>query len=299
MSQRVLEIDGRRIEVVKPDKPMFAVEGITKADLIDYYQRIAEVMLPHLRNRPLTLERYPDGIDAEGFYQKEAPEYFPDWIRTVEIEKEEGTIRQVICDDAATLVFLANQATITPHTWLSTTHHLRRPDRMVFDLDPADGEVGKVAEAARLLWDLLDELGLRARLMTTGSRGYHLVVPLVPEADFDQVRRFARRFADLAASRRPDLVTVEIRKARRSGVFIDYLRNGYGQTTVAPYAVRARRGAPVATPIDWEELSRVRPSSYTIRNIHRRLGQKKDPWMDDGVPSQHLEPAEERLRELA
>lgn len=288
---RTVQIGGRAIELSRLDKVLFPDDGITKGELIDYYRSIADTMLPHLQNRALTMHRYPDGLEGEDFYQKDAPDYFPDWIRTEEVEKEEGdgTVHHVVCNDAATLCYLANQATITPHVWLSRVDRLRRPDRMIFDLDPGGTDLGEVRFAARAVRDLLEELELQAFLMTTGSRGYHVVVPLRREHEFDEVRAFARACARLLASRAPDRLTVEHRKKKRGErVFLDYLRNGYAQTGVAPYAVRARPGAPVATPVRWHELGPgLEPRTYHIGNLFRRLGQTDDPWraMDGSAAS--------------
>lgn len=261
MSERI-GVGRHTIEMGNPDKVLFPDVGMTKRDLADYYARVSGVMLPHVRNRPLVMHRFPDGIAGPAFYQKETPDYFPDWIRTETVAKEGGRVIHVVCDDAATLVYLADQACITPHVWLSTVDHLDSPDRLVFDLDPPEGadDPEPVRLAARAIRDLLDELSLGSRIMTTGSKGFHVVVPLRPAPGFDEVRDFARRSAGVAAARHPDLLTVEQRiKAREGKVFLDYLRNAYAQTTVAPYAVRAKPAAPVATPIDWQELNSIRP----------------------------------------
>lgn len=294
----VVEASGRRIEVSNPDKELFPDAGYTKLDLARYYQRVAPVMVPHIRDRPLTMHRWPDGLAGTGFYQQEAPGYFPAWVRTVPVPHEDGTVEHVVADDAATLVYLADQACITPHVWLSRADRLDVPDRVVFDLDPPTDEpwVGPVRAAARAVHDLLADLHLDARLMTTGSRGYHIVVPLERSDPFDDVRRFAREVATLLARRHPDSLTVEQRKERRGNrVFIDYLRNTYAHTTVAPYAVRALRGAPVATPVDWDELGAAPPQRYDIGNVLRRLGQKDDPWRDLSDESFSLVEARTRL----
>jgi bifunctional non-homologous end joining protein LigD len=276
-----IEVDGRSVEVSREDKVLFPEDGVTKGDLIEYYRRVAPVMLHHLRDRPLVMHRFPDGIDGEGFYQKDTPEYFPEWIERVSVEKEGGTVEHVVCSAPADLVYLADQACVTPHVWLSTVGDLRRPERIVFDLDPPDGDAGAVRRAARDVRDLMDEIGLRPFVMTTGSRGHHVVVPLRREMGFDDVRRLARDAARVVAARHPEELTVEQRKEKRGErVFLDYLRNSYAQTQVAPYAVRARPGAPVATPIDWDELESVDPRRYDIRSALRRLAQKDDPWKD-------------------
>lgn len=281
----LIDVGARSIEIGSPDKMLFPDEGISKLDLARYHLQVGDVMVPHMRNRAMTMHRFPDGIEQDGFYQKEAPAYFPDWIRTEQVGKEGGSLREVVCDDLATLVYLADQACITPHVTLSTVDRIDRPDRMVFDLDPPDGtdDPGPVREAARDVHELLDELELPAFLMTTGSSGYHVVVPLDGTTAFDPVRDLAHRIGSRLAERHPDRLTVSQRKDRREGrVFVDYLRNGYAQTTVTPYAVRALPGAPVATPIEWRELGSTDPRHYTTSSVVRRLAQKADPWSNIG-----------------
>lgn len=289
--------DGRTVELGNPEKTLFPRPGLTKRDLAEYYERISETMLPHVRGRPVTMERYPDGIEADGFIQQEIPGHFPDWIARVTVDKEGGRTTHVVCDDRLTLVYLVDQACVTPHIWLSTVDDLHHPDRMVFDLDPPGAvDPRAVRSAARVVGELLESIGLGARLMTTGSKGFHVVAPLDGKAGFDEVRDLARRIGGVLARRHPDELTVEQRIGKRRGrVFVDYLRNAYGQSTVAPYAVRARPGAPVATPIDWSELSTTSPRSYETRNLFRRLAQKADPWSDDGLEGQSLEGVSEAL----
>jgi len=283
MGREQITIGSRTIEVGNLDDVIFPDEGITQGDLIDIYRQLADTILPHLKERPLTMQRYPDGIQDGGFYQREAPDYFPDWIKrvSVEVEKDDEEQPEVVCEDEATLVYLVDQGLVTPHVWLSRVDKLHHPDKLVFDLDPPDSDFGPVRMAAKELHDLLGDLGLAPFAMTTGSRGAHVVVPLDRSANFDVVRTFAKDIAELLAQRHPDRLTVEIRKAERQGrLFLDYLRNAYGQNSVVPYGVRAKPGAPVATPIDWDELSApdLHSQSYTVKNIFRRLGQKEDPW---------------------
>lgn len=285
MSGETIEVDGHEIELSNRDKLFFPDAGITKGDLVDYYRRIAEVALPHYRDRPLSMQRFPDGIVAEGFFQKTAPDYFPEWIETAEVAKEDGSVRHVIANSAATLVYLADQGMITPHLSLSRVDDIDSPDRLIFDLDPSDGDFAKVQAAARHVRAALDELSAPAFVQTTGSRGLHVVVPLDRSAGFDVVREAAQRIAEKMAARLPDALTVAQRKARRgSRVYLDTGRNAYGQTAVAPYGVRARPGAPVATPLDWNEAlaADMSPRKYTITNIFRRLGNKEDPWRGIG-----------------
>jgi bifunctional non-homologous end joining protein LigD len=298
-------VDGREIEISHPDKLLYPDAGIPKHLVVDYYRRIAERMLPHVRSRPISMQRFPDGLGEEGFYQKEVPSYFPDWIDRVEVPKKEGgRVVQVTIESAATLVYLANQGCLTPHVWLSRKDRLDNPDRLIFDLDPpgkGEGEFRMVLEAARELVELLEGLGLRPFAMTTGSRGLHVTVPLDASEPFDEVRAFARRVAEHLAERHPKRFTTETRKADRGRrLFLDYLRNGYGQTGVAPYALRARAGAPVATPLSLNELDRgdLSSHSYRISNIFRRLAHKEDPWRDIDEHARGLDEARKQLKEL-
>lgn len=288
------------VEVSRPEKALFPDDGITKADLAAYFRTVARRMLPHLRGRPLMLERHPDGIDHAGFMQKEIPEHFPDWVHRAELPKEGGTVTYVICEDTATLVLLADQGCITPHRFLSRADRPDHPDRLVFDLDPPDldppDEFGRVREAARWFHELLDELGLPSQLMTTGSRGLHVVVPLDRRAPFDDVRAFAADAAAVLADRHPDRLTTEVRKKARQGrLYLDIQRNAYGQTAVAPYAVRARPGAPVAAPLAWGDLEdpALDARRWTLADADVLL--KENPWSPAPRP-RSLNAAADRLR---
>lgn len=276
-----ISIGGHEIELSNLDKTFFPESGITKGDLIDYYERIAATALPHYRDRPLSMQRFPDGIAKDGFFQKDLPDYFPDWVDRVRLKKEGGSVTYAVANNAATLVYIANQGCITPHLSLARRDKPEHPDRLVIDLDPSTSDFGKVVFAARRVKQLLDELDLTSFVQTTGSRGLHVVVALDRSANFDQARRFARSFVGLLATRHPQTLTIEQRKSKRGeAVFLDYMRNAYGQTAVAPYAARALENAPVATPLDWSELDSdgLNPQKYTVGNIFRRLGQKDDPW---------------------
>lgn len=297
----VVEVGGHEIELTRLDKVLFPGSGITKRDLIGHYRRVAAIALPHYRDRPLSMHRFPDGIDEDGFFQKDVPDYFPAWIGRANLRKQDGTVTYVVAGDEATLVYLANQACITPHLFLSRRDRPDHPDRLVFDLDPPGDDFQPVQQAARVLRDLLERLELPSYVQTTGSRGLHVVVPLDRSADFDATRSLAARLARHLAASRPEELTVEQRKDRRGGrVFLDYLRNAYAQTAVAPYAVRAIEGAPVATPLDWEEAtsSDMHPQRYNVRNIGRRLGQKDDPWRDIGRHGHSIAAATGRFEEL-
>jgi bifunctional non-homologous end joining protein LigD len=281
--EEILNLDGHRLGITRSEKVLFPQDGITKGDVIRYYQQVSQWMLPYLRDRPLAMQRFPDGIDKPSFFQKSAAPYYPAWIRKVTVPKVGGTVRHVICDDVATLVYLANQACITPHIWLSRVDKPRLPDQMIFDLDPSTEDLVLVIRAAHLLKDVLEEMELPAYLKATGSRGLHVVVPLAPKQDFDLVRAVARKIAGIVVRRDPAAFTMEQYKNKRYGrVFIDTNRNAYAQTAVAPYALRAKNGAPVAVPLDWGELRRkdFRPDGVTIRTILRRLEEIQNPWKD-------------------
>lgn len=285
---------GRRtIEISNPDKVLFPDDGITKVDVVDHYLRVAPAMLPHLRDRPVNMQRFPDGIEAGGFYEKRVPGHFPGWIPRVRVAVSgRSPQEQVVVQDRATLAYLANQACLIPHVWLSRRDRLDNPDTMIFDLDPPGDDFEPVREGALALRDLLEEVGLVPFVKTSGSKGLHIHVPLDRRAGFDEVRAFARRVADIVARDDPRLTTEHRKAERRGRVFVDVLRNGYGQTAVPPYAVRALPGAPVAAPISWDEVrgGRVGPRSFTVATIGRRL---------DGSPWEGLRRRARSLREPA
>ncbi len=302
MYEQIAVVEDRAVKLSNPHKILFPASGLTKADLIDYYRRIAPVMLPHLAGRPLSFERYPEGVAAEGFMQKNASDHFPGWLRRVRLAKQNGEVDHIVAEDQADLIYLANQACVAFHVWFSRVDRVDHPDRMVLDLDPSDDDFGKVRWAAREARALLEELGLAPFLQVTGSRGLHVWVPLDRSADLDQVRQFASEVAERLVARRPRELTTAQRKAKRGDrVFVDVARNAYAQTAVAPYSVRARPEAPVATPIEWAELEdpKLGPQRYTIRNIFRRLARKRDPWAEIERHARPLDGAKERLAALA
>lgn len=265
----------REVKITHPEKILFPEDGLTKRDLVDYYRRIAPWMMPHVRGRPLAMERYPDGIDRPGFFQKSAPPFYPDWIETVTVERKQGgTARHVVCNDGATLAYLANQSCITPHIWLSRVDKLELPDQMVFDLDPAGDTFALVKATAQALKQLLDRLELPAYVKTTGSRGLHVAVPLKRRQNFNSVRALARQLAMIVVREEPRQRTLAQRKDMRRGrVYLDTNRNAYAQTVAPAFAVRARPGAPVSVPLSWSELGRkdLRSDGVTIRTVFRRL----------------------------
>jgi bifunctional non-homologous end joining protein LigD len=269
-------------ESSREDKVFFPDAAVSKADVIAYYEKIADIMLPYLKKRPLVLQRFPDGIASAGFIQQTAPEYFPEWIPRITISKKDGQITHAAADKKAVLAYLADQGVITFHTLLSRADKIKMPDQIVFDLDPhPQGGFEAVRKTALDLRDVLEELGLVAFAKTSGSRGLHVVCPIKPKAGFHQTRKFAADIARYLASEKPDMLTTEQRKKRRKGrLFLDTLRNSYGHTLVAPYSLRPLPGAPVATPVSWPEVRKksLTPDRYSLANIFRRLAQKKDPW---------------------
>jgi bifunctional non-homologous end joining protein LigD len=294
-----MKIGGHNIEISHRDKVFFPKGKTTKGDVIDYFRRVARFMLPHVRERPLAMHRHPDGIKGEGFFQKDVPDYFPRWIKRVTTpRKEGGKIDNVVCNNAATLVYLANQACITPHVWLSRRDKLDCPDQLIFDLDPPRKKFALVRFAAKALREFFDELGLRSFVKTTGSRGLHVTVPLDRKQDFDTVREFAQDLARVLAHRHPKRLTVEPRKDKRRGrLFLDTARNSYAQHAVAPYAVRAIEGAPIATPLAWKEVSnrKLDAQSFNMQNIFQRLSRKSDPWKNLRRSARSLKTARKRL----
>ncbi|MCV7442507.1 ATP-dependent DNA ligase [Mycobacterium paraense] len=269
------------VEVTHPERVVFPDPGITKRELVDYYGEVAGAMLPHLKGRALTVQRFPRGIREQGWVQQDFADSLPDWMGRVEVAKEGGTVVHPVAERPEALRWLANQNCVTLHVWQSRRQRLDNPDRLVFDLDPSDGDFGVVRATAHAVSGVLADLGLACYVQTTGSRGLHVVTPLRPDADFDTAREFARGVAEVVAADDPAHRTVEARKNKRGDrVYLDIMRNAYAQTAVAPYSVRARRGAPVATPLEWDELDArdLRADRFTIRDIPKRLAGQPDPW---------------------
>jgi bifunctional non-homologous end joining protein LigD len=264
-----------QVEITHPDKVIFPKKNITKGEMAEYYDKIADQMLPYLKDRPLTLHRFPSGIGEGGFYQKNISDYFPDYIKTVEIDTEEGTNTQIICNDKRTLLYLVNQGTVEFHIWLSKKDKIRQPDKVIFDLDPPENGFEKVREAAKVVRNYLRKQKKEPQLMTTGQKGLHLYYSIRRGKDFEEIKKEARKVAEEVTRLRPDLLTTKIRKDQREGkIFVDYLRNAYAQTAVCPFSLRANEEAGVATPLEWEELSKLQSAAfYTIENIFKRLGQ--------------------------
>jgi bifunctional non-homologous end joining protein LigD len=288
--------------ITHPEKVMFPVEEITKGELASYYETIAPVMLPHLRRRPITMERYHRGIGAPGFFQKDVSKGFPEWLKRVEVPKHGGTVHHPIANDARSLLWLANQNSITIHVWPSRAPKLYNPDICVFDLDPSkEDELDVLCAAAITLRDFLAELGLPTWVKTSGSKGFHIAVPLDGKSDFGAVARFAHTVGRILVKRDPKNLTQEFHKVDRGGrILVDTGRNNYSATFAAAYTVRAKSGAPVSAPCTWEELERreVGPRSFTLRTMGQRIADVGDLWSEMLKSKRSLLKPIERLRQL-
>ncbi|BBZ39311.1 non-homologous end-joining DNA ligase [Mycobacterium conspicuum] len=289
------------VEVTHGDRVLFFSDGITKRDLVDYYCAVADTMLPHVKGRPLNVQRFPRGIGEKGFLQQDFDGSMPDWMNGIKVEKEGGTLVHAVAERPEALGWLANQNCITVHIWQSRRDRLHNPDRLVFDLDPSGDDFAVVRATARATAAVLDDLGLACYLQTTGSRGLHVVVPIRGDSDFDTARQFARDVAEVVVADDPDHRTLEARKYNRSDrVYLDVMRNAYAQTAVAPYSVRARAGAPVATPLEWDELDRrgLRADRFTLCDVPKRLREQGDPWADMSRHARALAGPRRRLDKL-
>lgn len=294
-----MKIGKYKVDITHGDKILFPSLKLTKNDVLNFYLEISPKMLPHLRNRPLMLQRFPQGVGGPGFYQKDAPDYFPDWIETVEVKKEDGTVDHVLCNRKATLAYLCNQGTISFHTWLSKAARPNYPDKFIIDLDPPNDEFEQVRQGAFLVKRLLDELSLKSYVMTTGSSGLHVAVPLDGRHTFEESRGFGKAVGDILIDQHPDLFTFERLKEKRGDkIYFDIQRNAYAQTAVAPYSLRPKHNAPVATPLSWDELKdkHLHSRTYHIGNLPARLKELEDPWL--GM-QQHAVSVAGALRRLA
>lgn len=291
---------GRRVvNISRPNKVLFPNDGITKLELAEYYASVASVMVPLVKGRPIAMERFPDGLGGMRFYQKDLKGTPPDWVHREIVQKKGGQLTQLLCDNAETLVYMADQATITPHIWLSRIDRPDCPDQLIFDLDPpsydAFAEAQRVALAVRAL---LADLGLLSVAKTTGGKGIHVLVPLDRRAVYPVVRDFANKAADLLQRRDSERLTAEFRKEKRDGrLFLDVTRNAYAQHIVAPFGVRARPGAPVATPLHWSEVedASLLPGHFTLRSVPERLRSNELPW--GALRAQSLTRPAQRLAE--
>jgi len=288
--------------ITHPEKIMFPDDGITKGDLAAYYQAMAPVILPHIKGRPLTMERYPAGIGKKGFWQKDVSKGFPDWLERVKVPKKDGSLHHPVITDEQSLMWVTNQNTITQHVWISRVPDLYYPDICVFDLDPSTDDAAAVRQAALGLRDLLDELGLPSWVKTSGSKGFHIVVPLDGKSKMDDVARFANHVGRVFVSLAPDHLTQEFSKVDRKGrIYIDTGRNGYSATFAAAYTVRAKRGAPVSAPCTWEEIEKgtVNPGTFTLRNMPARIKKAGDLWADMLRKKRSLTKPIDRLKRLS
>jgi bifunctional non-homologous end joining protein LigD len=271
------------MKVTNQNKTFFKSPKITKGDIVNYYQKISPYMLPHVKNRPINMVRAPDGMMGKIFFQQNIPKYFPDWIDSFKTFRiRGGFVRHVLINKPETLIYIANEGVVTIHIWNSRIKNIKNPDRIVFDLDPPEekNKFESVREVAFLLKKELEDVGITPYIMTTGSKGVHIIVPIKPDTKFKEVKSFAKIIVSKLETKHPEKITSNFRKSKREGkVFIDYLRNNYGQTAVAPYSVRLKSGAPIATPIFWSDLHKRDFHSQTIniRNVFQYL-RKGDPW---------------------
>jgi bifunctional non-homologous end joining protein LigD len=287
--------------ITHPEKLLFPADGISKGELAAYYAEIAPLLLPHLSGRPVTMERFPAGIERKGFLQKNVVRGFPEWLKRVEVPKKEGSVHYPLIDDARSLAWLANQNCITPHVWSSRHPTLDRPDLCMFDLDPARDEPLELRAAALAVRDLLAELELPSWVKTSGSKGFHIVVPLDGETSFETVWRFAHGTGTLLAKRHPQLLTQEFLKTERAGrILVDTGRSGPGATFAAAYAVRPLPGAPVSAPCSWAEIEAgaVQPRSFALRTMARRVERAGEPWAELHRHGQSLSAALARVEAM-
>jgi bifunctional non-homologous end joining protein LigD len=287
--------------ITHPDKILFPDDGITKGELASYYEMIAPVMVPHMRNRPVTMERFHRGIGAPGFFQKDVSRGFPEWLQRVEVPKKDGVVHHALVTDTRSLLWLANQNCITPHVWTSRAPALYYPDVCVFDLDPSEERPAQLRTAALQLRDVLSDLGLPSWLKTSGSKGFHILAPIDGKSAMGEVAQFAHTVGDVLVRRDPDNLTQEFHKVDRGHrILVDTGRNGYSATFAAAYAVRAKPGAPVSAPCAWDELERaqVGPRTFTLRNMADRLAAVGDLWGDMQKRGPSLRQPIEKLRRM-
>lgn len=287
--------------ISNPDKVLFPADGITKGELASYYTLVSNVMLPHVAERPLTMERYPAGIQAKGFMQKDVSKGFPEWLKRVEVSKKGGSTHYPLVTDLESLLWIANQNCITPHVWTSRYPELHKPDLCVIDLDPSQDDSAVLRQAALWVRDLLSELGLRSWVKTSGSKGYHIVIPLDGKSDTEDVWAFGHGLGALLVKRHPDHLTQEFIKSDRAGrILVDTGRNGYGATFAAAYAVRSKPHAPVSAPCAWNEIEngQALPQSFALRTMPARLDAVGDLWAEVAAHVESLVTPLARVREL-
>lgn len=272
------------VRITHPDRIVYKEQGITKRELAEYYERISKWILPHVAKRPLAIVRCPKGQGGDCFFQKNVTETLPEDIRSIKVKEKGETRDYIMIDSVKGLISLIQFGTLELHPWGSTGDMLESPDRMIFDLDPAEGKPWKeVLQAAFLLRSVLEDMGIRSFARTTGGKGLHVVIPLVRRAGWDEIKSLAAAVTDRVVAMHPDrYVRTMTKSARKGKIFIDHFRNGRGATAIASYSSRARAGAPVAAPVSWEELSEgMDPGALTIRTVPDRLERlKEDPWKD-------------------
>jgi len=289
------------VVITHPEKVLFPADGITKGELAAYYEMIAPIMLPHIVRRPVTMERFPAGIGQKGFLQKDVSKGFPEWLERVKAPKKDGVVHYPIVTETRSLMWMVNQNSITPHVWISRAPDVFYPDICVFDLDPSidDGEM--LRSAALAVRDLLDDLGLPSWVKTSGSKGFHIAVPLDGKTDMGEVARFANAVGTVLVKRDPKTLTQEFHKTDRGKrIFVDTGRNGWGATHASVYAVRAKPGAPVSAPCTWEELEsgKVGPRTFTVKNMASRIEAAGDLWSGMQKRRRSLERSMSKLRKL-
>lgn len=298
-----LNVDGHTIRFSNLDKVWYPGEKFTKRDLLNYYDAVSQYIIPHLKDRPLSLKRYPNGIHEDFFFQKNIPESYPDWLRIEPIPSEHRgeDIRFVIADDRATLLYLTNLGCIDQNPWMSRVQSLDNPDYVLIDLDPVECPFSKIVEAMVLVHDVLDEIKLKGYPKTTGGDGMHVFIPIEPRYSYDQARSFAEIVSQLVLARKPDLFTTprSVDKRKKNRVYFDYMQLSYSKTIAAPYVVRAYDGAPVATPLEWDEVKPgLTPHQFTIRNAVDRFREKGDLFAGVLKKPQKLEPALKRIEKM-
>jgi len=294
----ILEFAGQEVQLSNLDRILWPEAGYTKKDLIDYYAAVFSYMSSHLSQRPLVFTRYPSGIEATSFYQKNAPGNLPDWMQTFAWAGSDGRIKNyVLVNSAADLVWLANQACIEIHPWLSQTVNIEYPDFIVLDLDPSDhNSFAEIVTVANLIKQLMDQLGLRVYLKTSGSTGLHIYLPIVNRYTYAQVRKFGLVIAEMICQVVPNIATIQRSvQSRGNRIYVDYLQNGLGKTLCAPYCVRPRPAATVSTPINWQEITSITPTQFTIKTLPERLHQFGDLFQEVLTDRQELEQAAANL----
>jgi len=289
------------VVITHPEKVLFPDDGITKGELAAYYEMMAPIMLPHIVKRPLTMERFPAGIGRKGFIQKDVSTGFPSWLQRVDVPKKDGVVHYPIVTDKQSLMWVANQNCITPHVWISRVPELFYPDMCMFDLDPSVDDRHMLNAAALSVRDLLAELGLPSWVKTSGSKGFHIVVPLDGKSEMGEVYSFANSVGTLLVKRDPKNLTQEFHKADRgTRILVDTGRNGWSATHAAVYAVRPKPGAPVSAPCTWDEVEsgKVEPRTFTLRNMAARIERVGDLWSEMRKRRRSLKRAIARLKRV-